>query len=442
MDLSKWQGIVWYDDYRYKVINCGRRAGKSTLASLALLYHASENEHSVCWYIAPTYRQAKLIMWQMLSDLIPQEVILSKNETELKIILKNYSEIVLKGADNPDSLRGVGIDFAIFDEVAFFDYWLKCWNVISPTLIDSKARVWFISTPNGFNHFKDLADNKYNLAPFKYYHYTSYDNPFIEKEEIDNLKKTMLPDAFSQEILADFRKQAGLIYKEFKEERDFRYFDHNLNEYGDYYFGLDFAVRGYTACLPIWIPQSGKIHVLDAYKVEGKTAEQHSEAIKVMLKKHADFDKWIGFADPAGFAKNQQKGELIWSIADEYYESGFNLTPANNKVEAGINYVRQQFEKENIVINEWARPLVEELRQYVWKEQKEGAKENNEDPESVRKLNDHLVDCLRYVLYSKPTAPEEPEVHHNPLMIKFPPPRIVPEEKEEFEELDIPTIYD
>src|SRR3990167_1420376 len=158
IDLSPWQVKVALDKHRYKVINCGRRAGKSFLVSIEILKFATENAKSITWYISPNYKQSKQIMWTMLRELIPTEIIENKNETELKFILTNGSEILLKGAQEPDSLRGVRIDFCVFDETAFIDRWEDVWKVIRPTLVDSKANVWFISTPNGFNHFKAMAE--------------------------------------------------------------------------------------------------------------------------------------------------------------------------------------------------------------------------------------------------------------------------------------------
>src|ERR1035437_6674573 len=113
--LSHWQAEVLRDHHRYKVINCGRRAGKSFLVSYEMLHYATEHDKVVVWFISPSYKQSKLIMWKMLNDLVPLEAVEGKNEQELIIKLINGSQIVLKGADNPDSLRGVHIDFCVFD---------------------------------------------------------------------------------------------------------------------------------------------------------------------------------------------------------------------------------------------------------------------------------------------------------------------------------------
>ena len=216
INLSEWQSEVDDDTHRYKVINCGRRAGKSFLVSYKMLEYAATHPNSIVWMISPTYKQSKLIMWAMLNDLIPLQVIKQKNEQELKIILTNKSQIVLKGADNPDSLRGTHIDFCVFDETAFIKKWDFVWNVVRPTLIDSKADCWFISTPNGFNHFKDLYETA--EPEWKSFHFTSYDNPYLDDEEINKARVKMSEESFAQEFLGEFMMQAGIFFRQFKRE--------------------------------------------------------------------------------------------------------------------------------------------------------------------------------------------------------------------------------
>jgi PBSX family phage terminase large subunit len=224
--LSDWQTKVWDDTHRYKVINVGRRGGKTMLVTLRMINFALSGENKVVWYIAPTYKQAKDIVWEMLRQYVPETAIMKKNEQDLTVQLKNGSVIKLKGAEDPDKLRGVRIDLCIFDEVAFFTRWEEVWKVLRPTLADSKADCFFISTPDGFNHFKHLADNfvpEKNSKIFKpenviYFHFTTYDNPFMPIDEIESMKAEMDEDSFAQEILGEFRKMTGLVYKDFQRE--------------------------------------------------------------------------------------------------------------------------------------------------------------------------------------------------------------------------------
>src|SRR3990167_1411657 len=137
---------VFSDPARFVILSAGRRFGKTVLALIDLLSVAFAKEKSRCWYVAPTYKQAEMIAWKMLQDMVPKEAIRKKNEVKLEIILINGSEISLKGADNEDSLRGVGLDYVILDEYAGMkpNVWQE---IIRPMLSDRQGGALFIGTP-------------------------------------------------------------------------------------------------------------------------------------------------------------------------------------------------------------------------------------------------------------------------------------------------------
>lgn len=437
--LHKNQLLVASNNHRYRVVCAGRRWGKSVLSRMVLLKWAVEKPGRY-WIVSPTYKQSKMIHWLEMFTEIPQEWIQKRNEVELSISLKNGSVIELRGADNPDNLRGVKLMGLVVDEIASIRNWKWLWmEVLRPTLTDYEAPALFISSPKGYNHFYDLYEEGQKEGQYKSWRFTSYDNPTIKKSEIDLAKDQLPPDVFSQEYMANFVRFTGLVYKEFDPIKHVRVFDHDKNVKGEYLFGLDFAVRGFTASSPLWIPTSGVIHILDNYKEESKPAKVHAAAIKEMLKLYADFDKYTGYADPAGFMKNQQAGDMLWSLADEYIEEGFPLVPANNKVIAGINYMKQLFLQDKIIIHPRCTKLIDELETYSWKEQTEKQAGVKSEPEEVRKVNDHLVDQARYAIFSKTPAPQEEKPKPN-IPIKFEL-RLDPIEEKK-DTIDFPTIYD
>jgi PBSX family phage terminase large subunit len=440
--LHDGQKEIANDLHRFRIICAGRRWGKSVLAQLITLKWAVESV-GVYWIVSPTYRQGKQIHWRGLQQIIPRDWVLKKNEVELSITLKNGSTIELKGAENPDALRGVKLRGLVIDEIASIRNWDWLWSeVLRPTLTDYKAPALFISTPKGYNHFYELYETgQKEDENYKSWRFSSYDNPFIPSTEIDQAKIETGQDVFSQEYLAEFTRFTGLVYKEFNPDIHVHPFDHEKNSYGDYYFGLDFAVRGWTAAIVGYIKSDGHIYLLDEYKEQGETVQVHAPSIQEVLTTYADFDKYEGYADPAGFSKTQQgmrkNQSMVWSLADEYFDFDFPIVRANNEVVAGINFVRQLFRQGKIHIHPRCSKLIEELQLYQWKDQPSTQIGAREEPEEVRKINDHLVDALRYMLYSKPTAPEEEEVKRPALLpAQFPKINLYPEEKEEYEEVD------
>lgn len=384
---SDWQKQVWGDKHRYKVINCGRRAGKSTLSAIKVLHFATENDKSIIWYVAPTYKQAKSIMWEMLVELIPSQIIEKKNETELTITLINGSRILLKGSEDPDKLRGVRIDLAVFDEVAFIEKWGEVWKVMRPTLIDSKAECWFISTPNGFNHFKDMSEKI--DQDWQYFHFTTYDNPFLDRIEIDKSRFEMDEDSFAQEMMGEFRKMVGLIYKEFN--RDLHMVDIDPNRFtSDWTFtrALDFGFAHKTAIGWFAINPTGtEIYMYDGLYQPRFVTRDIADAIKIK-----DANKMI--INPVADSESPLQIE-------ELAREGINFTPIEkgaDSVKLGITKVasllrvRPDTGKPTLMFNKHLTWIADEFEKYRWVENHT----TNVIKEVPLKRDDDGMDMVRY----------------------------------------------
>lgn len=381
---SDWQKSVWKDKHRFLVINCGRRAGKSTISALRMLWYATENEKSIVWYVAPQYNQAKSIMWQMLKELIPPQAIKKTNETELKIELINKSQILLKGADNPDSLRGVRIDFAVFDEVAFFNKWDEVWKVMRPTLADSKADCWFISTPNGFNHFKEMAES--TDPDWSYHHYTTYDNPHIPVEEVDLMKQEMDEDSFAQEVMGEFRKMSGLIYKEF--DRDTHMVDIPDVSGWTVYRSLDFGFAHKTALGYFAVNTTGtEIYMYDGIYQDRLVTSGLADAIKIKDSGKQIQMAWADSAQP--------------QLIEDLSSLGVHFQPVvkgPDSVKKGITRVaellrvRKDTGKPTLMFNKNLSWVADEFERYRWMENKT----QGIIKETPLKKDDDCVDMVRY----------------------------------------------
>ena len=213
MKLSPPQKKVADDKARFRVLVTGRRFGKTTLAIRELCYTARIANRLV-WYCSPSYRQSKSIAWvklkQVLKDLRWVKRI---NEAELTITLKNGSRICLRGADNKDSLRGVGIDFLVLDECA--DIEESAWSeVLRPTLSDTKGNALFCGTPKGMNWFHDLYQRGQDTteAEWSSYQFTTLEGGFVDANEIEQAKRDLDTKTFRQEYQATWETYSGIIY--------------------------------------------------------------------------------------------------------------------------------------------------------------------------------------------------------------------------------------
>ena len=117
IDLLPWQQTVWNDTTRFKVVAAGRRTGKSRLAAYLLIVRALQSQKGQVFYVAPTQGQARDIMWQTILE-VGHSVIVSSHVNNLQFKLINGSMISLKGADRPETMRGVSLKFLVMDEYA------------------------------------------------------------------------------------------------------------------------------------------------------------------------------------------------------------------------------------------------------------------------------------------------------------------------------------
>jgi phage terminase large subunit-like protein len=228
--LLPWQQQVWNDQSRFKVVAAGRRTGKSRLAAWMLIVEALQADRGNVWYVAPTQGQARDIMWLTLLEL-GNPVIESSHVNNMQIKLVNGAVISLKGADRPETMRGVSLKFVVLDEYAdmkpsVFE------QILRPALADLKGKALFIGTPMGRNHFYELYNygDKNDDKEYKSWHFTSFDNPLLDPKEIEAAKKSMSSFAFRTEFMASFEAASGGIFKEEwikideEEPKDGRYF--------------------------------------------------------------------------------------------------------------------------------------------------------------------------------------------------------------------------
>lgn len=246
---------VYRDDHRFKVVVAGRRWGKTKLAAAWLIAGASKRR-SVNWYIAPSYQMAKQIIWQDLKNSVNRSQVKRIYDSDLRIVFKNGAVIQCKGADNPDSLRGVALDRVCMDE--FQDIQPEAWQeAIRPTLTSTGGIALIIGTPKSFNHLYQLyakgqSDN-INDNEWASWQFPTITSPFIPRAEIESAKRDMDTKSFKQEFLASFEGMSGKVYHAF--DRHKHVGDYKFNPDLPIWIGQDFNVDPMTSC--VMQPQRG-----------------------------------------------------------------------------------------------------------------------------------------------------------------------------------------
>jgi PBSX family phage terminase large subunit len=388
MSLTKSQATIALDRHRFRVINCGRRFGKTTLAVKEIKGKiAAKKKHIV--YIAPTYQQARDIAWEMLKK---EFIGADFNESRLEMRVGD-SVVFLRGWESIETLRGQAFDFIVIDEIAMMrNFWLYWQEVIRPTLTDTQGKVMFISTPKGFNHFYDLYNLELTDNDYKSFHFTSYDNPYLPVEELNKAKQEIPEDRFAQEYLADFRKTEGLVYKEF--DRGKHLYD-KLPEITilDRLLGIDFGFTNPTAMLLILRDAHGNYYADSEWY---KTNQTNDQIIETALS----FKTNQAYPDP-------EAPEKIL----ELNRAGVNcmeVSKGKDSIKNGIDIVRGLLKQGRLRINKLCLNLIWEFETYTYP----AKRPDNPNPEIPIKENDHLLDALRYVLQTNKISPELTEAQN------------------------------
>lgn len=203
------------------------------------------HENKVFWYVAPTYRQAKEIVWKdpdMLNKYLPLEIVEKKNDSELTIYFKKtHSVLAVKGADDPDSLRGPNPYGTVLDEFEMMSP--AVWEeIISPiATANPDAFVWFIGTPKpSGGHFKRLHEQAQTKDGWFALSMGINETGIIPPEQIESARATMTESAFEQEFLCKWHEEGGVVFRNVDRCVQGQYRE-NYDTRHKYQFGVDLA---------------------------------------------------------------------------------------------------------------------------------------------------------------------------------------------------------
>ena len=216
-------------------------------ASLAVRRNVGiENE---IWYGAPTFLQAKRVMWARLKRAVPEYWLDGRpNETSCALRLRSGHVIRIVGLDAPDNLRGSGLWFFGGDE------WADCspdaWaEVIRPMLSTSRGHALFIGTPKGFDHFRDayVLGQPGGDPSYRSFLYTTMDGGNVSADEIAAAQRLLDPRTFRQEYGASFESYAGRVVYAFSRAESVRRRACDISR--PIHVGMDFNINPMSATI-------------------------------------------------------------------------------------------------------------------------------------------------------------------------------------------------
>jgi hypothetical protein len=382
--LHSGQLDIFNDPARFKVVAAGRRFGKSFLAAITLLINGLKDSNDAgyditdkeVYYVAPTFDQAKKIMWPLLKKLGRMEreggVIASTVENTAVLTLINGRRISIKGADRPDLLRGVGLSYVVLDEYAFMkpDVWQQ---IIRPALADVEGGALFIGTPDGKNHFYDIFEKAKTLPGWKSWQFESLTNPTLNPDEIKAAIESshMTIATAKQEFGASFNAGGGAILQ----ESQWKYGPEPKD--GDWYIAVD--PNGFSKGTSL---KKGALSLRDETAIAIVKAHTGGWWVKEIITGRWDVRETAlriikAYSDirptKLGIEKGMGKNAIEPYLDDEMrrfnrYFVIWDLEHGGNKKEDRIRWALQgRLEKGRIVLNEsvdpshnWQRKLIDQ----------------------------------------------------------------------------------
>ena len=232
---------------KYITVVSPRQQGKSLLLVNLLLYYGINVKGSKIGVIAPIYSQARKLMEDLYEAIKDSGIVEATNFSNHEIKLKTGSKIYFRSSEREDGLRGYTFDYLFLDEAAYQteDAWKRA---IQPTALVHGKKCVLFSTPRGKDWFHDMFQmgKDPNYPTHGSVRMEQYDNPYINREEVEAAKRA-LPDAiFRAEYLGEFLEGESQVFQNFNANA----FEMYPRPQGKCYIGVDLAQSGdYTVAV-------------------------------------------------------------------------------------------------------------------------------------------------------------------------------------------------
>ena len=358
----------------------------------------TENE---IWYGAPTFLQAKRVMWGRVKRAIPRSWICGRpNETTCSLRLQSGHVIRLVGLDASENLRGSGLWFFGGDE------WADCrpaaWReVIRPMLSTARGHALFIGTPKGFGHFRDayLLGQPGGDPSYRSFLFTTADGGNVPPEELEAARRELDLRTYQQEYCASFETYAGRVVYAFNRAENVRRSEHDPSR--PLHVGIDFNVNPMSAT--IWQEQGETTRQIDEIVLPTSNTDELADEIARRYGRES-FEperRSVGhitvYPDPAGAQRRSSAGGR--TDIGILREKGFVVCAhrTHPPVRDRMNVMNRQFRTADGQVLATVDPrCIRSIEAYERLVFREGTGE----PDKMQGF-DHLVDATGYYLFGR-----------------------------------------
>lgn len=384
MILSPAQQQVSDNPNRFRCLVAGRRFGKSFLSINEIAKAASKARQKVI-YIAPTFGMAKSILWEELKQrLYAVRWVKKVNESSLEITLKNDSKIMLRSADNPDTIRGQGYNFAVVDEAQDCDSRLIP-EVLRPALADRQGGLLVIGTPKGIgNHLYDI----YKDPNYQSWQFTTLSGGRVAPEEVEAARAMMDTRQFKQEFEASFETYSGVIYYAFGTENIVDATP-EIDPREMLHVGCDFNTSPISAVVSI--RRGDMLFVVDEIEIYNSNTNE----LVTELRTRYPTNPITAYPDASGQRKqtssNGISDHVILQNAGFRIHTGRINPPVVDRISAVNSRLCTSKNQRYLLINKQCKRVIESLVKQTYKE-------GTRIPDKETGL-DHMADSIGYLIH-------------------------------------------
>jgi len=217
MQLHEKQKQIVESNARFKVVRAGRRSGKSAVMVEIMLFEAMSQKDRNVFYISPTMKQSRSIIWETLKARL--QGVGELNESRLEVVVPTRdggkSRLYISGFEARENFRGMKAHLIVFDELdTMKDFFIGWQEIFRPALTDTAGKATFIGTPKKENpNLRRLEKITETDPDYEAFHFTTSDNPHVPETEIKKAKEELDYDTYKQEYLAEYIDNQGSLFR-------------------------------------------------------------------------------------------------------------------------------------------------------------------------------------------------------------------------------------
>jgi len=379
--LHKFQDKVIFSEQRFKALVAGLQSGKTVAGAVWARIQFDAYPKDSGLICAPTY---KILTQSTLPKFFELNPDLKKfyKKADNEIIIPNRGTIFIRSTENPNVIEGMTLKWIWPDEAGQMK--LDAWINFQGRLSILKGNLLATTTPYSLNWLYNDFYNQWKKGNPDYLvvQFRSCDNPYFPKEEYERVKATMDSRTFKRRYDGIFEKMEGLVYDDFGEQD---IVEPNLTPFKEVIAGIDWGYNNPAAIAVIGITHDNEFYLIDEYYKSGKTTAEIIEKCKYF---QATYKVRFWYPDPA------EPDRL-----EEMRRSGLyprEVNKGTDSVKKGIDCVRNLIRQNRFKVFNTCKYAIDEFNLYCYPENEIGKTEKEEPI----KENDHLMDAIRYPIYT------------------------------------------